>query len=291
MRNNISRNKYAHYDQITGKILGFYNDNAHPIPEPYILMDEQMYNTYFEGLTNSKEYRVVDDILVESTSANSKISLDDYKALKNARLIYESRIRSSIPFEYEGNFYDVYFLRNNYFDQRFLEEISNDTTNDIKLITINNRMVTMDTKQFLEFYYKYTQYTKAIYNKLLSLLDQVFDAEDSDTVDSVVWNDEINEVIYPKDSIFMPLTDTSNSYINKIRTITINENQESNVDDTLLPDDAPSDNNIYARKNGEWYNITNMFSMGFETPPQDNKLYAMQNGQWVAISNLEVNYQ
>ena len=239
----ISRNRYLQYEKNTGKILGFYlenqiilDDTVHQ-PKPFILIDDITYDMYLRGSAIGKKYKVINNKDVTDIDIREELSINEYKALKNARIVYEAHQRTSLPYSYEGNFYDVYYLRNNYFDQRFLEEISKKTTNEIKIQTINNRLITMTKEKFLDFYYSYTQHMKVINDKRLELLDQVLEAEDKEQVDAVCWDEDINLIIYPEDSIFMPLVDTSNLYLNYI-----------------LP---PNDDIIYGVRNGKWVPVTN----------------------------------
>ena len=295
----MDRTHYVQYDRITGNIIGFYMTSQKdfiPNNSPYIGINEKNYNAYFEGVINGKSYKVIDGELKEF-DIREEMELDDYKLLKNAYIIYEARKRNALPFEYSGNFYDVYFLRNNYFDQRFIESISKNNTNEIKLTTINGRMVVMTSEDFFKFYHSYTQYTKAINDKQIELLDNVFDAKDKDEVDAVIWEDDINATIYPTGSIFMPLTDTSNSYMNiaAIFNSSLSANNSGGDDSeetstNILLADAPIDNNIYGRKNCKWINLFNHFITKDDFPPNDDKIYALRNGEWVAISKVEVIY-
>lgn len=243
----ISRKRYLRYEIVTGKILGFYLEDQvtslrnPPQAQPFLEIDDDIYDEYMNGVVQGKQYKIDNSKLVEIDSREA-LSLDEYKALKNAAIVYEGRKKTSMPFRFEGNFYDVYFLRNNYFDQRFIEEISKLNSNEVKVQTINNRLITMTAEQFLKFYYHYTIHIKAVHDEQLRLLDAVFDCETKDAVDEIIWDDNINQIIYPMDSIFMPLVDRSNLYVN-------------NLNEKILP---PKDDILYGMYNKQWMAITDL---------------------------------
>jgi len=264
--------KYVHYDKVSGRIFGVYNKSETiPIPEPNLEINDILYNLYFDHL-GRKTFKIINDNMVEVPHTdNDDISLSDYKSLKNAELSYFGRLRQSLPFKYEGNFYDVHNLQRNYFDQRFIEEISTKKTNTIKLQTINNRLVTMNSEQFIEFYIAYTRYTCLLKDTLLSLFDKVLDANNKEEIDKVQW-EELEVVKYPDGSILSPFSDSSNTF--------------------LYFTDAPNDGKIYGRQHYKWMpiDITGNSSPippspTIDNPPNDGKVYGRKYNNWVEINN------
>jgi len=289
--------KYVHYDKATGKIFGFYTKSTTiPLPEPNLEINDILYNLYFDNL-GVRNFKIINNNMIEvPTTENDDLSLSDYKTLKNARLTYTGRLRQSLPYSYEGNYYDVYHLRRNYFDQRFLEEISTKKTNTIKIQTINDRTVTMTSEQFLEFYIGYCKHIRDIQDTLLELLDKVLDANNKSEVDQVQWND-IGTVKYPAGSILTPLNDASNTFVyftdapndgkvygrqhHKWTEIDISGNT-SPIPPAPTIDNPPNDGNVYGRLFNQWKKISNA-SLSESNPPNDGKLYGRQYDQWKEI--------
>ena len=267
--------KYVHYDKVTGKIFGFYNKSETiPLPEPYLEINDILYNLYFDNL-GTKTFKIINDNMVEVPhTTNDDISLADYKSLKNAELSYTGRLRQSLPFGYEGNYYDVYNLRRNYFDQRFIEEISTKKTNTIKLQTINDRLVTMTSEQFIEFYIAYGKHIRAIQETLLSLLDKVLDANNKEEIDKVQW-DELGVVKYPPGSILSPFTDSSNTFV--------------------YFTDAPNDGKVYGRQHNKWMPIDITGNTTpippaptIENPPNNGKVHGRVFDRWVELTMTDI---
>lgn len=70
--------KYAHYDEITTKLLGWYDDNIHTvIPTPNVEVTEEVWQTAIDsganaivnGLPTTSDFRTAEEILAEAITA------------------------------------------------------------------------------------------------------------------------------------------------------------------------------------------------------------------------------
>lgn len=269
-------------------IKGFYIKTPNStLPSTAKLVQFDDYNNYFNNDIPNKDTYTVDPI--DDTKFNSINKLDDanitlsnYKTLKCAKALYYFRQLLSKPIEFEGNYYDMFYLRNNYFDARLVEQLSNNKEDNINLITINCEKVIMTAEKFIRFYNSYIRYIKNILDQQATMMAQIKNATTKEEVDDIYINLDVSN-IYPSGSIFMPVYDNANTYVDFI--------------------DAPNDGKVYGRQNNMWvemendvktpvlityrdseYKLENL-SNKVEEANSDGKLYARKNTKWQTFEN------
>lgn len=209
--------------------------------------------------------------------AHEDTTLDNYKTLKCAELIYYYRQKLYKPIEYNGNFFDTYYLRNNYYDMRLIQEMSTDMSvgNTIKLTTINNVQVVLTSEEFLTFYKSFTSSINNILNTQSEQLNNIMNASTKEDIDTIIQNAKVDRPIhYPSNSIFMPIYENANTYMNFV--------------------EAPNDGKAYVRQNKKWteanVQLTSPITITgtnienkIEEAPNDSDCYVRNQTKWKKI--------
>ena len=246
---------------------------------------EELYEVAIKAI-NEHKICVIDDLTTITPAmyplnslgfVHKDVTVDEYKTFKCAELVYYYRQKIYKPFEYNGNYFDSYYLRNNFYDMRLIQELSLDKTVDdtIKLTTINNNQVVMSSENFLKFYKEFTAYINEVLNQQSIELDNIKNATTKEDIDTIINNAKNDVVHYPEDSIFLPIYERANTYMSFT--------------------EAPNDGKAYVRQNGKWTeahdNLISPIAVSSDTnvsnkvdeAPNDNDCYARRQTSWHKI--------
>ena len=169
--------KYAHYDEKTGKLLGWYDKKIHKdIPKPYLEVSDEDWK---EAIKNNFNYV---DIENKTLGKKDFRSLDELKIVKKAEIenAYEDAIQK--PIEFNGHTFQADNKSQNTITKIIVSALDTFKT---EWLDINNIPITMTLEDLKALAQNIIDREQILFKKKINLKQQLKQATSKEEVEQI----------------------------------------------------------------------------------------------------------